>query len=355
VKKAFVFILLIFVFNLVLLGAHYHPDIRPGYGVTETGWLSDYFPPIKGTNVDTPVFIMDSGNLGATFLLMGGTHAREIAGMMAAIVFIENAAVDKGRVIVIPYSNASAASIADLQGDVPHFIELDSKSGPRIFAYGDRRTDIEDQGEPDPDIFIVEYSGEVFTDGSEARNLNRNYPGVFDGNATEKLAYAIIELIKKENVDFNLDMHESDTPDTYINSSGIAVKGGRLAYMLVCHQKGLEIGAMALIDLEDKGIEMNLEESDPGFHGISHREIGDLTQSISFLSESPNPAQRREVEDPDPINDPKYPLKHRVGMHLELVKSLFDAFNLMNDKQISVEGIPSHDELMENGLSTYLN
>lgn len=353
-KNVLIFTILIYI-SLSVFSQFIYPDIRPGYGVTETVWLSDYFQPLKDTNLDTPVFIMDSGVPGATFLLMGGTHAREIATGVSALVFLENAIVKTGRVIVMPFSNRSALSVNDQSSDIPHFFQIETKSGPRFIIYGDRRTDLKDQGIPDPEKYVHDPSGMVIEDGAESRNLNRNYPGKPDGNPTQQLAYGILELIRKEDVDFNLDMHESDTPRTLTDSEGNVYEGGRLAYMLVCHQKGLEIGAFAVMEMEDMGIPMKLEESSVEFRGLSHREIGDHSNSISFLSESPNPGQERIGDNKDVINDPDFPLKHRVGMHLELVKKLFSTYNLFNGEQIEVENLPEYDALMVKGVGYFLN
>ncbi|MFO7882410.1 MAG: hypothetical protein R6U52_07735 [Kosmotogaceae bacterium] len=353
--KKILFITIVLMIALTSFGQFIYPDIRPGYGVTETKWLSDYFEPLKDTNLDTPVFIMDSGNPGATFLLMGGTHPREIAGTTSALVFMENAVVTTGRVIVIPFSNRSAASVEDQSTDISHFIQIETRSGPRYLIYGDRRTDIEDQGIDDPKKYVHDPSGMVIDNGAESRNLNRNYPGKPDGNPTQQLAYAILELIRQEDVDFNLDMHESDTPRKLTDSSGGVYEGGRLAYMLVCHPTGLELGAISIMEMEDIGIPMKLEESNKEFRGLSHREIGDNTDCISFLSESPNPGQERYGEDKDVISDPDYPLKHRVGMHIELIKKLFSAYNLYFGTQIEVENLPEYDELMEKDVGHFLN
>jgi hypothetical protein len=58
-------------------------DIRPGEGVTSQAKLSDYFQPLKDSNLDTDIFILDSGVPGATGLMIGGTHGNEIAGSVA--------------------------------------------------------------------------------------------------------------------------------------------------------------------------------------------------------------------------------------------------------------------------------
>lgn len=348
---------LIAIISITTFGAFFQPDIRPGYGVTDFGWLSDYFAPLKGSNLDTPLYFMDSGVPGPTFLYMGGTHAREISGTTAAIVFIENVVVKSGRVIVMPFSNSSAISVKDTYGKVPHFIQIESKTGLRFLAYGDRRTDLNDQKISDPLIFKHAQSDFTLEDGAEARNLNRQYPGVVDGNPTQQLAYAIIELIKKENVDFNLDMHESGTPETYTGENGNTYGGSRLAYTLVCHPEGLEIGAVAIMTLEAMtDISMKLEESNADFRGLSHLEIGNATNSISFLSETPNPGQDTWRKNPDVINDSNYPLKHRVGLQLEIVANLFESYNMFsNSLPIEVDNLPTYFDVMENGVGAYLN
>ena len=71
-------------------------DIRPGAGVTKQGKLSDYFSPLKDTNLDTDVFVLDSGKPGAIALLIGGTHGNELAGTVAALVVVENSVVTAG-------------------------------------------------------------------------------------------------------------------------------------------------------------------------------------------------------------------------------------------------------------------
>lgn len=355
-RKLLIVLLLLMVTSL-LLGTFFKPDIRPGYGITATGWLSDYFAPLKGTNMDTPIYYMDSEREGPTFLLMGGTHAMEIAGTTAAITFIENAVVQSGRVIVIPFSNSSGASIETVfyANQPEHFLEIRSKSGPRFLVYGDRNTDIIDQGVPDPAVYVHYPSGQKLA-GYEARNLNRNYPGRPDGTPTEKLAFAIMELIRTEKIDFNLDMHESDTPDNYTIVDGNRVPGGRLSYMLVCHDRGLEIGAMATMEVEfNYGISLKLEESNINFKGLSHREIGDNSECVSFLVESPNPGFDQWRENPDVLYDSKYPLKHRVGMHLATIEALINSYNLFTGSQLSYTNLPTYDDLMENGFEAYLN
>lgn len=331
-------------------------DIRPGAGVTEHSKLSNYFPPLKDTNLDTDVFILDSGTPGATGLMIGGTHGNELAGSAAALVALENIVVTTGKLIIIPYTNRSAQSVPDTRKQIAQRHLIQSRSGERFLPYGDRRTDPADQGSEDP-VEYINPGGYVLENGKESRNLNRTYPGKPDGTHTEQLSWAIIALIRQEQVDFNLDMHEADTPERDKVDDDYRPGGNkRLSYTLVSHPRGLETAAFALLALdEDTGISMKLEESNPQYRGLSHLEIGDATQCLSFLSESPNPGQDNWRDDADVITDAKYPLTHRVGLHLRVFKHLADAYAEDTGKVLSMDKLPEYPELMAGDIGRFLN
>jgi hypothetical protein len=318
-------------------------DIRPGYGVTETRWLSDYLPTLANTSGDTPIYVMNGDNEGGTLLLLGGTHANEIAGVMAATLLVERGAVSHGTVIVIPHANNSAAQYNDgiRHPGTPQWIELATPSGEvRRFRYGSRLTAAEDQ-DPDPEVFVHPLGGEI--DGQEARNLNRNHPGKADGTLTEQISYALFQLAAQEGVDVVIDMHESSTTS-------------RLAYMLVCHPSAMELGAMATLDLEMEGIALKQEVSQEEFRGLSHREFGDHTDALAFLVETPNPGQEDSIEHPDVVNDPEAPLSGRVHTHLRTVKAILDNYGFISGPDGNIEiGYPfSLDTLMGSNLGTFL-
>jgi hypothetical protein len=339
------------------LAGNFEPDIRPGEGVTQQKKLSDYFAPLRDTNLDTDVFVLDSGVPGATGLMIGGTHGNELAGQVTALVALENGMVTAGKLIVIPYANPSAMSMEDTRQHVGRQHIVHSRSGDRYLPYGDRRTDPADQGKDDPDAY-TNPGGYVLDDGAESRNLNRSYPGNPEGSRTEQLSFAIMALVRQEEVDFSLDMHEADTPERYTQDDGDYRPGGnkRLAYTLVSHPRGLELAAYALLDMEgDTGISMKLEESNSRYRGLSHLEIGDGTQCLSFLSESPNPGQDRWRDDPDVVTDPKFPLTHRVGLHLRLFLHLANAHADMYGEAFDIRGIPGYADLLSGDIGRYLN
>lgn len=359
--KRFRFFLAFLVLTIVVsapVEAAFRPDVRPGYGVSAQRWLSDYHPPLKETPFDTPVFFLDSGKAGAAALLIGGTHPREIAAYTAALIAVENTVVEEGRLIVIPALNASGYGIADLSTNIPRQHEVQGRSGRRFLPYGDRRIAQEDWGKPDGEKFI-HASGYEIDDPSEARNLNRNYPGRPDGTPAEQITFAVMELIRRENVSLNLDMHEADTPEFRIDQkTGEIQRGGRLAYMLIANPR-LEIFEMAAEVVfavsEACGLDLKLEASNPAFRGLSHLEIANASECWSFLMETPNPGQDPWRTTPDVIRDVKYPLKDRVGLQLEVFKRLIEAWNAQSTPGLKLKNLPGLKELKEKGAEAYLN
>ena len=330
-------------------------DIRPGYGVSELRWLSDYHPSLRGTPGDTRIYVMKGEEPGGTLLLLGGTHPGEIAGTMAATLVVERGEPTIGTVFVIPHTNNSAA-----RTNTPYMVELDGEmvsiypfeeswitlttgsAETRSFRYGSRFTQPEDQGADDPDVYVHPSGRESM--GADARNLDRVHPGIADGTLTEQISYALFQLVDRESVDVVIDMHESAPKSS-------------LAHMLICHPKGMDIGTLALFDLEIEGVYMKLELSMPEHAGISHREFGEHTEAFSFLIETPNPgqdwshalphlaaargtgngsapSQSPVAEDdsacaePDVVNDPENPLADRVFEQLITVRAILANYSL---------------------------
>ncbi|NMA62339.1 MAG: hypothetical protein GX956_10690 [Firmicutes bacterium] len=314
-------------------------DIRPGYGVTKIGWLSDYHAPLRNTSVDSRVYYLDSGKPGPTAVILGGTHSNEIAGIAAATLIIERAEVTAGRVIVIPYANSSGASSIDERRPNIRTWSMETESGLRTFPYGDRRTKAEDQ-EPDPEVY-VHYPSGLELSPDEARNLNRAHPGKADGTTTQQLAYAYYRIITEEDADIAIDMHEAGV-------------GSRLANMLIANPKNLDLAVLAVVELELQGIIMNVEHSSEEFKGLSHREWGDHTRAAAYLIETPNPGQTSSIADPDVVNDPVNPLSKRAATQLATIEAIFVAHEMVLGERPVWTGLPTYDELVQNGLGSYL-
>lgn len=332
-----------------------------GPGVTETVKLSNWFEGIKNTNMDTNVYVFDSGVEGGSILILGGTHANEPAGILSAIVMLENIKVETGKVFIIPYANNSAISHNDAMEGAPEFYHIDLPDGStRDFRFGSRRTNPTDQW-PDPTLYNHQ-SGSTLG-GGEVSNLNRCYPGDPDGYPTEKLAYAIVQLIKNEKVDIVIDMHES-SPEYPVNDA------------IVFHQNAAELAITAQMMLEMDNIQIRLEESPVNLRGLSHREIGDSTDAMVLLLEVANPSQGRLRGKTDedlvvtgldkfyvqaakegklyaPYDENGYPISLRVARHITTIDYIIQSWNMMSEKQILIDDIPSYENLI-NDIGSFL-
>ncbi len=110
----------------------------------------------------------------------------------------------------------------------------------------------------------------------DSRNLNRMFPGRADGNLTERTAYAISELIRREKIDMTIDVHEASL-------------GYPVVSTYVCHQRADEMCMMASMMLSAEQFPMKTETSPNSLRGLTHREVGDFTNSFAVLMETPEP------------------------------------------------------------------
>ena len=343
------------------------PDvIVPGEGVTEIRRLGEYFSALSGTPGDTDVYVLEGENPGGTYLLLGGVHANEPAGMLAAVTVLENAVVEEGTLIVIPQTNASAFTHNGAGHASPQFFEIETEWGARRFRYGDRLSNPLHQY-PDPDVH-THYPSATFGSGQESRNLNRNFPGRPDGTLTEAIAFGVQQLILQEEVDLVLDLHEARPMNPIVNA-------------VVAHERAADVAALALVDLEiTEQVSMRLEITPERFYGVSQRELGAHTPALAVLSESANIAMdyvhgpissdlvlngrdeflAQAVTRPGLVYidydlEEGLPIADRVGRHLAVFSGLGAVFNeFYPDSVITINGVPQHAEVVENGLGAYL-
>lgn len=357
----------IIVYSSVIFASQFKKDvIVPGPGVTGTGSLSDYLPNLENTPVDTDIYYMEGKEPGGTFLLQGGTHPNEPAGYIAAILFIENVIVEKGKIIVVPQANASAFTHNDAGAGTPYSVGIETEWGERRFRYGSRVTNPVHQY-PDPDA-LTHYPSRQVLSGNEARNLNRNIPGRPDGTLTERLAYGLTTLIREEKVDFIIDLHEARPMNPIVNCIIAPAEA-----MLIAATTSLTLGM-------DEDILIRLEPSPQNYHGLTHREWTDHTDAISVLLETPNPAmdnlkgptsEKLIVEGKDEFFEKasKYgglifvpypegvgmPLVRRIGRDTSTILCLLDAFSEFNpDRPIVISNYPKYADLIEHGTGHYL-
>lgn len=339
------------------------PPIYPGPGVTGRSMLSEIVPALAGSPMDTEIYVLEGDRPGGTFLILGGTHPNEPASALTAIALIENARVGQGRVLIIPRANHSAFTCTDPQEGAPQTFTIATPGGDRVFRYGSRGTNPIDQW-PDPVIYVGS-SGQALA-GAEVRNLNRSYPGDPNGYLTERLADAILSLIRIEEVDLAIDLHEASPEYPVINA-------------IVAHEDAMPIAVEAALYLEFEGIQIGVESSPVNLRGLSHREWGDATDTLALLIESANPAQGRLrgaidadliVKGTDryyiraqqqgllyvPFSEGGHPIEERVGRHLETISMLTEIFNSYHsDRAVSISGLPSFADLLAEGLGPYLD
>jgi len=344
--------------------------IMRGPGVSDLRMLSDWFPGLKGTAGDTEVFILRPEEVskadsaaGASMLVLGGTHPNEPAGFMSAVLLVENAVPASGTLYVIPRANASAFTHNDPQEGSPQRFTIRTASGTRIFRYGSRATNPVDQW-PDPDVYIHASSGQSLS-GNETRNLNRGYPGRPDGTLTEKVCYGITEMIKAEKITITVDLHEA-SPEYPVNMA------------MVAHPHAMALASETVIGLEMQDILIRLEPSPANLRGLTHRELGDFTDTLPLLMETPNASQGRLRGRTDealvltgidpwyvraqklgrlyvPYDEKGHPLEERVGRHLAGISELAFTWTLNNaDQPLEFTGLPGYAELQEKGIGAWL-
>ena len=338
--------------------------IYPGPGVTEVRMLSDYNPALKGTNGDTEIYVLDSGNPGASILVLGGTHPNEPSGVVVAVTLIENCQPKTGVLYVIPRANHSAFTCTDPQEGAPMFFTITTPGGNRTFRFGSRATNPIDQW-PDSDVYVHRTSGQTLS-GSETRNLNRAYPGSNTGTFTERVTYGLTEFIKTNDVKITVDLHEASPEYPTINA-------------IVAHQDAMELASWAAMDMQLEGMKISIEASPTNLHGLSHRELGDFTDTMATLMETANASQGRlrgrtsadlVVTGVDHyyylagqygalyVDFPEtgIPIDERVARHICGIEQLCSAYNeLGNELSIDLGDLPSYREIVATGIGAYLD
>ncbi len=342
----------------------YKEETVAGSGVTEVKKLSDFSPVVAGTPNDCNVYILDSGVPGGTAFLIGGTHPEEPASNLAAQVFVENAVLTQGRLIVVTRANTSASQITRNGEAYPRFYSVQTPWGKKTWRMGDRCSNALDSW-PDPEVYIHYPSGQNLA-YMDIRNYNRTWPGRADGMITERTNFAMMEMIRNENVDLVMDYHEAELEYPVENT-------------IVTHEKGQAVAAMTSMMLTSGvfPVPIGMEFSPAALHGLSHREIGDHSQAMSLLGEVAEPMldRIRGVTDEEllmsgrdrfvmkagehkllyaPIDENGWPIDIRVGRHVTTFMTMLEVFNQTNpDKAVIVTGVPSYQEMVDTGLGSY--
>ncbi len=344
---------------------HLKESVVLGPGVTQVKNLSDYFKGIKGTINDSYVYILEGEDPGGTVLVIGGTHPEEPASRLAAWIFTENAVLEQGKLLVILSANRSATTVTRLGGAYPPDYTIETPWGGQKFRMGDRWSNPLDQW-PDPEVYIHFPSRQELA-YIDIRNLNRTWPGRSNGTLTEKTCFAIIQLIKEENVDIAIDLHEAELQYPVIST-------------IVAHQKGQDLAAMASMMISGmEGFDIGMENSPEALHGLSHREIGDHTEAISLLLEAPEPmldatrgrtdrALLLEGKDEfivkagkhgllfEKMDENGWPIDKRVGRHCSTILQIIELWSEEHPKKaLIIKNVPRYTEIIAKGTGAFLH
>ncbi len=344
---------------------HRHSTIPivAGPGVTRMMKLSDFEPSLKGRIVDADIFVMEGKEAGGKAVMMASTHANEPAGLLAMIILIENAVVDKGTLYVIPFFNASASRNTKPGDGYPLYYGIPTAWGELRIRMGNRDASPLDQW-PDPDIYI-HYPDKQSLSYIDVRNTNRTWPGRARGPWMERVTFAAMELMRRRKVDVAFDFHGAETMFPVTNC-------------IVAPEKSAKIATRATMELEaEEGFASHVEPSPGNFRGLSHREIGDYSDTLPFLLEAPIPFLDQPTgpktvkllldgKDPFllslakkkklfvPYDEKGWPMENRVGQHLSTALEILRQFSRKNaGREIVLAGVPRYADLLKNGVGAY--
>jgi len=364
------FSILSLVFALVLstiaavqfLRMHKSETLGTAEGLTKTERLSSYNKLLEGSNGDTDIYFFTGSKPGGKTLILGGTHPNEPAGFLTAYLILENVVVEQGTLILIPRANNSAFSHNDPMEGQPQYFTIEGRKSNRKFRFGSRITNPVDQW-PDPEIYLHYPSGQKLA-GNETRNLNRSYPGRPDGVITERVAFAILNLIKEEQVNMAFDLHEAAPEYPVVNA-------------IITTERSQDIASEAAIELEFEGLNYSLEPSPYNFHGLSHREWQDFSGVYPILLETANPLQGRLRGKSDeellitgrdkmylaaarlgelhvPYDSLGIAIEVRVGRHLAAVTKIMEVYaRYFPESAVKINNIPTYHEIIAKGIGEY--
>jgi len=342
---------------------HFRMPVVAGPGVTKVSKLSDYTEGLKETVADTNVFHLEGKEEGGKIIIIANTHSNEPAAILTALIFIENAVVDKGTLIIIPEFNNSAGRNTRPGDGYPLYYEIPTDWGSKKFRMGNRDASPLDQW-PDPDVY-VHYPDKQLLSFLDVRNTNRTWPGRPDGPLMERVTYGAMQIMRSEKVDIAVDIHGAETMFPVTNC-------------IVAPEKSIRIATMTSLTVKAREkFDNHVEPSPSGFRGLSHREIGDHSDTLPFLLEAPLPFLDQPTgpktvgllldgKDPFllslskkkklfvPYDETGWPMEKRVGQHCSVILEIIRQFSRkFPDKAIKLRNVPRYADVVKNGVGHY--
>ena len=353
------------------IAMHKAEPIADNPNVTEIKMLSEYCEGLKGTDLDTEIYVLDSGKPGGAMLILGGTHPNESASPVAAIAMAENLRCTQGKLFIIPWTNKSGFTHTSPLDGMQDFFDIELSDGStRTFRVGNRLTNPVDQW-PDYTYYMGSSGRELMgTEIAEIRNVDRLYYGNPNGVLTERVCAGIFNLINEEGINLTMDMHEGSPEFLYLDCTMVNMKAD--------NQKAMSIAQSMALDMQFDDLDMRAEYSGVKSYGLSHRSLGDNTASMMTLMETYNPSMgplHGKMDDDLIINGNEpmyyqahlngyiyfdvpqdgYPLIQRVARHVVCVTYLANAFSQeFPDRAIAFEGLGGYSDMVSAGLGKIL-
>lgn len=177
--------------------------------------------------------------------------------------------------------------------------------------------------------------------------------------------HKVILLLLLMLIDVTVDLHEASPEYPVINA-------------LIAHERAMNLASNVVVDMQMEGVQISLEPSPTDLRGLTHRELGDHTDTLALLMEAPNPAQGRLRDRTDealvltgksetyvkageigqlyvPYDENGWPIEVRCARHVFGIERILANYSEMYEEPIIVTGMPSYDELVKNGMGPYLN
>jgi hypothetical protein len=296
---------------------------------------------------------------------MANTHANEPAGLLAVLILIENAVVEKGTLYIIPSINVSASRNTKAGDGYPLYYDIPTDWGKVRFRMGTRDASPLESW-PDPDAYI-HYPDKQLLSYLDVRNTNRTWPGRPDGPIMERVTFAAMEMMRKEKIDVAIDFHGAETMFPVTNCVVAPQKSAKIATLATMMVKAME------------GFDSHVEPSPANFRGLSHREIGDHSDTLPFLLEAPIPFLDQPTgpktvkllldgKDPFllslskkkklfvPYDESGWPMDKRVGQHMSTALEILRQFSKKTpDRAVSLSGAPKYADLVRDGVGKYFH
>jgi len=183
----------------------------------------------------------------------------------------------------------------------------------------------------------------------------------------ERVTYAAMELLRRDKVDVAIDMHGAETMFPVTNCIVAPEKSARIATITSMTVKAVE------------GFDNHVEPSPGNFRGLSHREIGDFSDTLPFLLEAPIPFLDQPTgpktvklmmdgKDPFllslsrkkklfvPYDENGWSMDKRAGQHTSVALEILKQFSKKYpERAIRLSGVPRYAEIVKNGIGSFFH